>query len=119
MSKENPKSFRVARIEQVKSGDDMTGLVDLGVDSLYKMVRLRLRGVDVPNAHLASASSEAGKLRDYVRRHVMGRECTALVHSMGKGGWVVTLLVDQGEAGIVNVNSLLIQEGYVYKPENG
>ena len=117
MSKENPKTFRVHRIEQVKSGDDILALVDLGIDSLFKMVRLRLRGVDVPSAHLAAPSTEAGKVRDMVRQHVLGRECNIQVYSMGKGGWVVTLYVQDADGQIVNLNSLLIREGYIYKSE--
>lgn len=117
MLRDNPKSFRV-RIEHVKSGDDLIGLVDLGVDSLHKQVRLRLRGVDAPNAHLAASSTEAGRVRDFVRQHSMGRECSITVHNMGKGGWVVTLFSKKPDGEIVNVNSLLVEEGYVYSPEN-
>ena len=116
MLRDNAKFFRV-RIEHVKSGDDLIGLVDLGVDSLHKQVRLRLRGVDAPNAHLASETTEAGKVRDFVRHHVMNRECTVQVHHMGKGGWVVTLFSKKPDGEIVNVNSLLVSEGYVYNPE--
>lgn len=116
MLQTTPKSYRV-RIEHVKSGDDLIGLVDLGVDSLHKQVRLRLRGVDAPNAHLAASTTEAGRVRDFVRQHSMGKECSILVHNMGKGGWVVTLLAKKPDGEVVNVNSLLVDEGYVYSPE--
>lgn len=110
-----------AVVEEVHSGDDLLLMVNLGVDGLYKKVRARLRGVDTPSAFKASSSTQAGAVRDYVKKAVEGRQCKIVVHSTGRGGWLVTLLVkanacDGAESSPqVNLNELLIAQGYTFK----
>lgn len=102
------------RIEQVHSGDDLLAMVDLGIDGLHKRTRLRLRGVDTPDAYKEKADSRAGGVREQVRRMVLNKTCDITVHAEGKGGWIVTLhFEDQGEP--LCLNDLLMEMGYVYK----
>jgi hypothetical protein len=100
-------------VEEVHSGDDLVLMVDLGVDGLFKKVRARLRGVDTPSAFRAGKASEAGELRDAVRAIVAQGKATVELHSHGRGGWMVTLLVSTRD-GEINVNETLIAKGYVY-----
>lgn len=110
---EQVKSFSVA-VEEVHSGDDLVAMADLGIDKLFKRVRIRLQGVDTPNAYMAKVDSVAGNLRDEVRKLTLGKKCRVDVVAEGKGGWlgILYILQDEGE---VNVNELLIGRGFVYK----
>lgn len=102
------------RVEQVHSGDDMIVMADLGIDGLHKRTRVRLRGVDTPDAYKEKAESRAGKVREQVRRLVLNKPCYIDVHSQGKSSWIVTLYVsDEGEE--VCLNDMLIESGYVYQ----
>lgn len=102
-------------VEEVHSGDDLVLLVNLGVDGLYKRVRARLRGVDTPSAFKAAKGTEAGSIRDTLRSLVGKGKCSIQLHSQGKGGWLVTLLVSNKDgSGVMNVNELMIAKGYVY-----
>ena len=104
-------------VEEVHSGDDVVLLANLGVDGLFKRVRARLKGVDTPSAFKAKQSSEAGEVRALVRRLTTDGQCKVVVHSYGKGGWLVTLYVTHrtsvGEV-TTNINEALIARGYVY-----
>lgn len=110
---EQVKSFSVA-VEEVHSGDDLVAMADLGIDKLFKRVRIRLQGVDTPNAYMAKVDSVAGNLRDEVRKLTLGKKCRVDVVAEGKGGWlgILYILRDEGE---VNVNELLMGRGFVYK----
>jgi hypothetical protein len=103
-----------AVVEKVHSGDDLILMVDLGVDSLYKRVRARLQGVDTPDAYKANAETEAGRIRERVRRLVSHKHCIVDVHTTGKGGWVVTLYVALDNEELMNVNDVLRAMGFVY-----
>ena len=112
-----PQSFLVSVVE-VHSGDDLVLLVDLGVDSLYKRVRARLYGVDAPKAFRAPAHTEGGKVRERLRSFLEGRRCRIDLHVAGKGGWLVTLWASGDEEAPINVNKMLISEGFVYQRED-
>lgn len=112
-------SYFDVSVVEVHSGDDLVLMVDLGIDGLHKKIRARLHGVDTPNAYKASYSTEAGRVRDEVRKMAMGSKCQIQVVSSGKGGWLVILSIldkDSGEA--LNLNEFLCQKGYVYKGKN-
>lgn len=108
----------LARVVDVISGDDIIVMVDLGIDSLYKKVRVRLGGVDTPDAYRAGRESEAIAVRDTVRRMVVNRNCKILVHSQQKSSWKVTLhiLEHKEPYQLLNLNQFLIEQGYVYTP---
>jgi len=109
----NHKKYEV-EVEEVHSGDDLVLLVNLGVDGLFKRVRARLKGVDTPSAFRALKDTEAGEVRDFMRGLVLKNKCSIDLHAHGKGGWMVTLYVAKDD-GLLNVNDLLIQKGYVYQ----
>lgn len=103
-------------VEEVHSGDDLVLMVNLGVDGLFKRVRARLKGVDTPSAFKAARDTEAGAVRDMLRSLVSKGRCSVELHAHGKGGWLVTLFVNQKDGQtVVNVNELLIARGYVYQ----
>lgn len=105
-----------AEVLEVHSGDDLVLLVSLGVDSLFKKVRVRLHGVDTPDAYRATPDTEAGKVRDLVAKMVKGKKCTIDVHTQGKGSWVVSLylgITDDAEC----LNVILQKQGYVFNQD--
>lgn len=109
--------FDVA-VEEVHSGDDLVVMVNLGVDGLFKRVRIRLYGVDTPNAYRVKNDTDAGKIRDEVKLLTQNSRCSIVVQSQGKGGWLVTLFAHRnGDPAPVNVNDLLIGRGYVYQKQ--
>lgn len=111
------KTFEVT-VEEVYSGDDLVLMVNLGVGGLYKKVRARLVGVDTPSAFQAPRNTEAGRVRDLVKSSVGRGKCSIELHSEGKGGWLVTLFVNAGGTPL-NVNGMLADKGYVYRPQPG
>lgn len=114
MAKES-KTYWV-EVHEVYSGDDLVLLVDLGVGGLFKRTRARLRGVDTPSAFRASDATEAGEVRELLRRTIAGGRCSILLHAEGKGGWLVTLYVHTNQEAPVNVNEMLTERGYVFTP---
>lgn len=105
-----------AEVIEVRSGDDLTLMVDLGIDGLHKKVRARLQGVDTPDAYQATNGSEAGKVRNDVRVLTRNKTCTIDVHSAHKNGWIITLYIDDHSSNPpVCLNKALIEKGYVYK----
>lgn len=111
-----------AEVVSVHSGDDMMVVVDLGVEDLSKKVRVRLKGVDAPDAFNAKPGSPAAVVRDRVWDLVMGKQCLVDVHSSTseKKGWMVTLFLIQDEEGgcMLNINRMLVGQGYVFSKDN-
>ena len=105
-----------AEVLEVHSGDDLVLLANLGIDGLYKKVRVRLQGVDTPDAYKASPDTEAGILRDRVSRLLKGKKCTIDVHTQGKSSWVVTLFFGN-QITNESLNEVLQNEGYVFKQD--
>lgn len=103
-----------ARVEEVHSGDDFILLVNLGVDGLFKRTRVRLHGVDAPNAYKAKPETEAGKVRDEVKK-LIGSKCLVELIAEGKGGWIVEMTVFDGDNQPLCLNNLLRERGYVYR----
>lgn len=102
------------RIEQVISGDDLMVLVELAFDDLWKKVRIRLEGVDTPDAYKESAATEAGKIRQQVSDIVRSGKCTIEVKSQSRKAWVVVLYVHKNNEKI-NLNELLKSQGFIYQ----
>lgn len=101
-------------VAEVRSGDDLVLMVNLGVDDLFKRVRARLKGVDTPDAYKAGPDTEAGRIREEVRR-LTKDPCHVIVREMGKNGWVVDLYIKQKDQEI-HLNDMLRGRGYVYTP---
>lgn len=102
-----------AKVEEVHSADDYILLVNLGVDGLFKRVRVRLMGVDAPNAYKTSVDSEASVLREECRRLLSGR-CSIEVVSEGKGGWIVKMFTHEPDTTRLCLNDILRARGYTY-----
>lgn len=103
--------------KEVHSADDLVLMVNLGVDGLFKRVRARLYQVDTPNAYRLGSATEAGTLRDEVRKRLMGaHSCKIALVAERKGGWLVNLYVqDVPTAPPICLNEYLISKGYAYK----
>jgi endonuclease YncB( thermonuclease family) len=101
-------------VREVFSGDDLIALIDLGVENLFKKQRIRLAGVDTPNAVKESGNTVAGQLRSLVRALTKSRKGRITVVGKNANSWVVTLVVETPE-GSVNVNEYLIAQGYQFK----
>lgn len=106
-----------AVVEEVHSGDDLILMVDLNVDSLFKKVRARLAGVDTPDAYKAQAGTQAGAIRDRVRKLTIGKQCFIDLQNQGRGGWIIILWVNNGKDGneAQNINEMLKEEGFIYE----
>lgn len=110
---EQTKSYAV-RVSDVFSGDDLMVMVDLGVDDLWKRKRIRLHGVDTPNAVHAADDTEAGRVRRLVRGIAGNRTGTINLRSRGSGSWVVELIINTPD-GPLNLNEYLINQGFQFK----
>lgn len=103
-------------VREVFSGDDLIVLVDLGFEGLYKRQRVRLHGVDTPNAVGAGNDTEAGRIRKEVRSLTRGRKAQLTIISRNSNSWVVALVVeaDPEVGGTINLNEYLREKGYIF-----
>ena len=100
-------------VREVFSGDDLVVFVDLGVEGLFKKQRVRLAGVDTPNAIGAREDTTGGSVRREVRMLARGKKARLTVVSKNTSSWVVTLVIETME-GEVNLNERLIAQGYAF-----
>lgn len=105
-----------AEVVDVYSGDDLIVMVDLGIENLFKKQRVRLQGVDTPNAIGSGANTPAGAVRAYVRNLCRGKKIKLEVTSRSLSSWVAVVHVVL-DSGLHNLNEDLIAQGYVYKRE--
>jgi len=105
----------LAKIVDVFSGDDLIVMVDLGAEDLYKRQRIRLHGVDTPNAIGAGPDTEAGKVRAYVRSLVRDKTLNIKIQSKGANSWVAVVEVQTPEGVTINLNEELVNQGYAFK----
>ena len=110
-----------AKVLEVISGDDLQLFVDLGIDDLWKKVRVRLHGVDTPDAYHAKPETPAGAIRDRVKELARKQDCEIEVHEQKRGGWIVTLHIPHAgpDGSSLNLNTALIEEGYVFRHKKG
>lgn len=113
MDKQQPSVFK-AEVLEVMSGDDLILMVDLGVDDLYRKQRVRLKDVETPNAIGQSDATEAGKVRKQVQQLCNNQKVTISRVGQSSHAWVVILLV-QASSGPINLNDLLIKQGYAFQ----
>mgnify|MGYP002759370126 CR=1 FL=1 len=101
------------RVEGVFSGDDLVIMVDLRTEDLFKRQRVRLDGVDTPNAVGLPEDSPAGKVRKEVLSLVRNRSVRISRIRRKSTSWVavVEILGDRP----LNLNDYLIQKGYDFK----
>lgn len=103
-------------VTDVYSGDDLIVMVDLQVEDLFKRRRIRLHGVDAPNAIGASSQTEAGKVRAYVRSICERKRVRLTVISKNLRSWVAVVEV-LGDGEPHNINQDLIAQGYKFVRE--
>lgn len=107
-----PKGYP-CEVCEVFSGDDLIVFMDLGVEGLHKKQRVRLHGVDTPNAIKAAPDTKAGECRRYVRQLTLRRKGYFEIVSKNASSWVGVLTVETVH-GAVNVNQDLIDQGFQY-----
>lgn len=105
-----------ASVPDVFSGDDLVLMVDLGVENLHLRQRVRLFGVDTPNAIGEGADTEAGRVRKFVRNLTRDKTVTLQVRSKVGTSWVGVVTIHTRE-GDVNLNEELIKQGYAFNRE--
>lgn len=105
-----------AKVEEVFSGDDLVLMVDLGAENLHLRQRVRLHGVDTPNAINEGPDTDAGKVRGYVRNITRDRPVRVRLVSRIGGSWVAVVVITTRD-GELNLNDDLIAQGFAFKRE--
>jgi endonuclease YncB( thermonuclease family) len=100
-------------VREVFSGDDLIVMVDLGVMNLFQRQRIRLAGVDTPNAIGSREDTSGGEVRRQVRQLARGRKAKLSVVTRYANSWVVQLTIETPE-GPVDLNQRLVDQGYTY-----
>jgi endonuclease YncB( thermonuclease family) len=105
-----------ARVEQVTSGDDLYLSVSIGFDGLYKRVRVRLDGVDTPDAYMKPADSDslAAQIRKEVTDKLQDKKVRIRVLAIRNNSWSVILHYPDNDTEI-NLNDELVARGYIYE----
>ena len=101
------------RMEEVFSGDDLVLMIDLGMDDLWKRKRIRLYGVDTPNAVGQGPDTEAGQLRTLVR-NLVKRAKLHIVPVRNNEHSMVAVIEVEKEGERFNLNDKLIAMGYKF-----
>ena len=114
MSAVGQQNEYACEVREVFSGDDLIVMIDLGVQNLYMKQRVRLSGVDTPNAIGARDDSKGGEIRREVRMLARGRKARLTVVSRNTNSWVVVLVVETPDGEKINLNERLIAQGYAY-----
>lgn len=103
-------------VVDVFSGDDLVAMVDLKVEGLWKKQRIRLFGVDTPNAVGMGDDTEAGGVRRQVRALARNRRGVLRVHAKNHTSWICSLIIeaDASHGGTIDLNEWLRTRGYIY-----
>jgi hypothetical protein len=110
------KPFYAATVLEVQSADDITILLDFGVGGSMLKKRARLAGVDAPDAYKKGPDTTEGKLREEVRQLLRGADVLVRVDSETKTSLRITLVYKvKGQHTPINLNSLLIERGFIFK----
>ena len=106
----------LAEVLEVHSGDDLVLMVTTGIPGFYYKTRVRLFGVDTPDAYKNSNETEAGKVRNKVRALTKNKICFIEVESLGNpvSGWKVVLYLGLDNTSEC-LNTILQDEGYIYR----
>lgn len=105
-----------AKVEEVYSGDDIIVMVDLGVEELHQRRRVRLYGVDTPNAIGQQFNTPAGIIRTKVRELLRWKPVEITVMSRPNNSWIAIVELVT-ETGTLNINDYLIAEGFKYSKD--
>lgn len=99
---------------EVHSGDNFLALINLGVDGLFKQVRIRLHGVDAPDGYMKKADTEAGIIRQEVKhilfeKNNISKKCKFTLNYVRGTNWIGQLTCDN-----ININEYLRDKGYIW-----
>lgn len=110
--------FKIESVKNIYSGDDLILMLDLGHDGLYRLTRCRLAGVDAPST-FNSENEEAISIKNFVSKALnSSSESFIEVSSYLHNSWLVQLYAkDPKTKAFVNLNKVLINNGYVFKRE--
>lgn len=108
-----PQRILTGEIRDVYSGDDLVVWIDLQCDDLFKKKRVRLHGVDTPDARGQGPETEAGQLRQFVRNTLKGRTLNIVPVSQN-GTSIVAIIEVEIDGKPLNLNEVLIARGYKF-----
>jgi micrococcal nuclease len=106
--------FYKAVVQSVYDGDTCTVDIDLGLHTWMHGEKVRLYRINAPEVR--GAEREAGlQSRDFLRSQIEGK--TVLIQTIkdrkGKfGRYLAEIWLEDEDGGRVNVNDLLVQQGY-------
>lgn len=100
-------------VVEVRSGDDIVFMADLQVARLYKQVRVRLKGVDTPNAKSQIVSEEAISVRTKVENVLKASKKILIeVPSLDNNPIICVVYLMDEEGTRYSLNDSLISWGY-------
>ena len=111
--KEQLYNYR-ALVTSVYDGDTCTVDIDLGLRTWIHGEKIRLARINAPEVR-GEEREQGLKSRDFLRQLIEGKEIIlqTLKDKKGKyGRYLAELWLEKGEANWINVNDLLVAEGY-------
>ena len=114
--------YNVKSVAHIVDGDTLDLIVDLGFNITHK-IRVRLEGIDTPESRTKDLEEKARGLESkaYFTEMLAKCEGTLIVqtHKKGKyGRYIGTLISDDGDSR-VDINRMLIREGYAVEYTGG
>ena len=114
--------YKVKSVDHIVDGDTLDVTVDLGFNISHK-IRVRLEGIDTPESRTKDLEEKARGLESkaYFTEMLAKCEGTLIVqtHKKGKyGRYIGTLISDDGDSR-VDINRMLIREGYAVEYTGG
>lgn len=106
--------FYRATVKSVYDGDTITVDIDLGLMTWIHAEKLRLYRINAPELR-GSEREEGLKSRDFLRSLIDGKEIfiETVKDKKGKyGRYLAEIWLEQGTDNWINVNDLLVTEGY-------
>ncbi len=103
-----------ALVIKVYDGDTITVNIDLGLNVIFRKVKIRLARINAPELK-GEQRVEGLKARDFLRELIMGKEITVqtIKDRKGKYGRYLGEIWVKNESGkFINVNDLLVEKGF-------
>lgn len=110
----NSLYYYKANVTEVYNGDTIGIEIDLGLHTFLKDEKIRLNRINVPE--MRGLEKPMGtKSRDFLREKVLGKEILieTIKDKKGKyGRYLGEIWLPNDEGGFVNINDLLVTEGF-------
>jgi len=103
-----------ANVIKVYDGDTITVNIDLGLNVIFRKVRIRLARINAPELR-GEERSEGIKSRDFLRKMILNKEITlqTIKDRKGKyGRYLGEVWIRDKENNLINVNDLLVEKGF-------